>query len=38
MEAENKEAKYPRFTIDEIFFVIIGILIALQVNHTKKIK
>ena len=36
MAAENRVAKYLRYAIGEILLVVIGILIALQVNNWNK--
>ena len=36
LAADNKAAKYLRYAIGEIFLVVIGILIALQVNNWKE--
>ncbi len=33
LAAENRAAKYLRYAIGEILLVVIGILIALQVNN-----
>ena len=33
LAAENNIAKYLRYAIGEIFLVVIGILIALQINN-----
>lgn len=33
LAAENKVAKYLRYAVGEILLVVIGILIALQINN-----
>lgn len=38
MADENKPIKYARYAIGEIFLVVIGILIALQINHWNDVR